>query len=105
MFNQLLLEPNVCKISPDIHFTNNKAKMLQKMFLSTKLNYCLYHVTELRLAVLFFPHLALKLSSHYKGSKKKQSLRKFVYIQPSRRGNSSNLPDQRTQTICIDKKW
>ncbi|CAI4550780.1 CDG_1a_G0028690.mRNA.1.CDS.1 [Saccharomyces cerevisiae] len=64
MFNQLLLEPNMCKISPDIHFTNNKAKMLQKMFLSTKLNYCLYHVTELRLTVLFFPHLALNLFTY-----------------------------------------
>ncbi|CAI4533744.1 AQG_2a_G0028890.mRNA.1.CDS.1 [Saccharomyces cerevisiae] len=56
MFNQLLLEPNMCKISPDIHFTNNKTKMLQKMFLSTKLNYCLYHVTELRLAVFLFTY-------------------------------------------------
>ncbi|CAI4976984.1 BBT_HP_G0105260.mRNA.1.CDS.1 [Saccharomyces cerevisiae] len=56
MFNQLLLEPNMCKISPDIHFTNNKAKMLQKMFLSTKLNYCLYHVTELRLAVFLLTY-------------------------------------------------
>ncbi|CAI4885717.1 CHS_3a_G0027960.mRNA.1.CDS.1 [Saccharomyces cerevisiae] len=56
MFNQLLLVPNMCKISPDIHFTNNKAKMLQKMFLSTKLNYCLYHVTELRLTVFLFTY-------------------------------------------------